>query len=362
MKLFHKQYHSPGTQPGIIQSRATTQCSLSFTQYSKTEYKTNSSNSEQQDLSQLMHSDVRLSSQLVTWLHVQGEPGNDLLSAIAKQFELHELLVEDVANVGQRPKTDINEEQVFVILNLPHIQDGNTKLEQVSLFLSKQVLVSFCTGPFNPFDKISQRLKTATGKLRKQQADYLMYGLIDTVIDYGFPLLESYSDRIEAMEDELSVSKNNDMLSSIHQLRKELLLVRRRMWPQREVINELLRNEECELLSHTTLIHLKDCHDHTLSIMEMLETYHEMTSGLMELYLTTVSMRLNDIMKFLTVFTTIFIPPTLLVGIYGMNFNSAASAYNMPELNWEYGYVAAWALIVLMISGMLLFFRKKHWI
>jgi magnesium transporter len=189
-----------------------------------------------------------------------------------------------------------------------------------------------------------------------------MYALVDTIIDFGFPLLETYSEQIQDLEEALLETKNERLLGDIHQLRRELLLTRRRLWPQRELVNELLRADANPLLSDTTLLHLRDCHDHVIAIMEMLETYHEMTSGLMELYLTSVSLKLNDVMKFLTIFTTIFIPPTFIVGLYGMNFNHASSPLNMPELNWHYGYFLVLGLIVACISGMLLFFKRKKWI
>jgi magnesium transporter len=358
MKLFNKKYHSPGTQPGVIKTVNETHCVVSFTHFNKVQSNTETST----DLNQIEALQAFVESDQTVWIHSQGEPSNELLGALSKRFNIKELFAEDIVNVGQRPKVEISDDQIFVILNLPLENDGSTKIEQVCLFLTRNTILSFCTGLYNPFGKVSSRLQLATGQLRKHPADYLMYALIDTVIDFGFPLLESYSQRIENLEDDLLVTSDKGKLTQVHQLRRELLLVRRRLWPQREAINELLRNEECELLSRNTIVHLKDCHDHVLSIMEMLETYHEMTSGLMELYMTTVSMKLNDVMKFLTVFTTIFIPPTLLVGIYGMNFNPSASPLNMPELNWEYGYIVVWAAIAIMVTSMLAFFKKKHWI
>jgi magnesium transporter len=355
MKLFNKKYHKPGTTPGTIKTRKNTEFSVELFDYNEVNFvaldNVNAENCQ-----------AFIDSDTCTWIHVQGDPSNDTMKMLAKSFGIHELYVEDILNVGQRPKSEINDEQIFLILSLPLKEENNVHIEQVSLFLSRNTLISFATGSFNPFDAVIERLRKSMGKLRKQKTDYLMYALIDTVIDYGYPLLETYSEQIQALEDELLASKNEYLLGKIHQLRRELLLIRRRLWPQRELVNELLRADANPLLHETTLMHLRDCHDHVISIIEMLETFHEMTSGLMELYLTSVSLKLNDVMKFLTIFTTIFIPPTFIVGLYGMNFNHIASPLNMPELNWKYGYIMVLGLIGLCITGMLYFFKRRKWI
>ena len=333
----------------------------------KTEFKVNLYDYNQSDFESNIDVDVSacktyLENNSLTWIHVQGDPSKEAMKLLAKSFGIHELYAEDILNIGQRPKSEINDEQIFLILSLPLKQAGTAQIEQVSLFLTKNALISFTTGTLNPFDAVVERLKNGLGKLRKHQLDYLMYALVDTIIDFGFPLLETYSEQIQALEDELLETKNERLLGEIHQLRRELLLIRRRLWPQREVVNELLRSDANPLLTDNTLLHLRDCHDHVISIMEMLETYHEMTSGLMELYLTSVSLKLNDVMKFLTIFTTIFIPPTFIVGLYGMNFSHQVSPFNMPELSWKYGYLMVLSIIGIMIGGMLYFFRRKKWI
>lgn len=355
MKLFNKKYHKPGTKPGTLKTTENPVFSIDLYDYNATEFKAELN-------ADVVTCRVFIESENCTWIHVQGDPSADAMKLLGKDLGIHELYVEDIINVGQRPKVEVNDDQIFLILNLPVKQDGYAHVEQVSLFLVKNTLISFSTGKVNPFAGVIERLENKIGKLRKQQTDYLMYALVDTVIDFGFPLLEIYSEQIEALEDELMETKNERLLGSIHELRRELLLIRRRLWPQREVINELLRADDNPLLQENTLLHFRDCHDHVISIMEMLETYHEMTSGLMELYLTSVSLKLNDVMKFLTIFTTIFIPPTFLVGVYGMNFNSAASTTNMPELDWQYGYLMVWGIIAVMICSMLYFFRRKKWI
>lgn len=355
MKLFNKKYHKPGTKPGTLKTHENPIFNIDLYDYNIT------------DLKVELNADVATCKAFIqndncTWIHVQGDPSADAMKQLGKDLGIHDLYVEDIINVGQRPKVEVNDEQIFLILNLPVKKNGRAQVEQVSLFLTQNTLISFSTGTHNPFDGVIERLQNKIGRLRKQKVDYLMYALVDTIIDFGFPMLEIYSEQIQALEDELMKTKNERILGSIHKLRSELLLLRRRLWPQREVINELLRSDGNPLLNEVTLVHFRDCHDHVISIMEMLETYHEMTSGLMELYLTSVSLKLNDVMKFLTIFTTIFIPPTFLVGVYGMNFNSAASDLNMPELNWQFGYIMVWALIALMTGGMLYFFKRKKWI
>nr|WP_297347028.1 magnesium/cobalt transporter CorA [uncultured Glaciecola sp.] len=330
MKLFNKKYHKPGTKPGTLKIDKNPVFSIDLYDYNATEIKVELD-------ADVVTCKAFIESENCTWIHVQGDPSADAMKLLGKDLGIHELYVEDIINVGQRPKVDVSDENIFLILNLPVKQDGYAHVDQVSLFLTKSTLISFSTGKENPFEGVIERLENKIGKLRKQKTDYLMYALVDTVIDFGFPMLETYSEQIQALEDELMETKNERLLGSIHELRRELLLIRRRLWPQREVINDLLRADDSPLLKENALLHLRDCHDHVISIMEMLETYHEMTSGLMELYLTSVSLKLNDVMKFLTIFTTIFIPPTFLVGVYGMNFNAATSSTNMPELDWQYG-------------------------
>ena len=355
MKLFNKRYHQPGTRPGSLAEPVSDVFSLDLLDYDAT------------SISVKNNIDVHecrpfIKSSNVTWIHVQGDPTHDALLTLAKGLDIHDLYIEDIVNSGQRPKVEINEDQIFAILSLPVHNNNQVQIEQVSLFLTQNTVVSFCSGEFNPFQEIVTRLQGVVGKLRRRKADYLFYNLIDTIIDYGFPLLESYSERIQTIEDELLDTSDKTVLNQVHKLRRELLLLRRRLWPQREVVNEILRDEENTQITSETKMHFRDCHDHVISIMELLETYHEMTSGLMELYMTSVSLKLNDVMKVLTIIATLFIPPTFIVGVYGMNFNPQIGTLNMPEIEWEYGYISVWIVIILMISVMLAFFKKHKWI
>lgn len=355
MELFNKQYSQPGTKPGTISEYNDANFTVNLLDYSK-------STIEEYTNIELSNCRIFIENSNVTWIHVQGNPSAQAMKTLAAGLNIHELHIEDIMNSGQRPKVEFNEEQIFIILNLPLSHNGQTKVEQVSLFITKNTLISFCSGTFMPFDIVVKRLRSNIGKIRKLPADYLMYTLIDTTVDYGFPLLEEYAEKIQVIEDELLDTKNEAILTQIHAIRREVLLVKRRIWPHRDLINDILHEEDNVIISQNTTLHMKDCYDHAVSIKDTLETYHEMTSGLMELYLTTVSLKLNDVIKFLTIFTTIFIPPTFIVGVYGMNFDPSISQFNMPELGWKYGYITVLGLMAISISGTLLFFKKRKWI
>jgi magnesium transporter len=249
---------------------------------------------------------------------------------------------------------------LFVVSNLP-VRDGDTlRIEQISLFLGKDYIISFYEGKNDPFEPVRQRLRTRSGKIREQGADYLLYTILDIIIDAGFPVLEDLGERIEDLEDELLDNPDKESLNQIHRLKRELLLLRRTLWPQREALNNLFRLEKT-FIAETTVPYLRDCYDHSVLIMDLIENYREMAASMLDVYLSSVSYKLNDVMRVLTVIATLFIPPTFIVGVYGMNFNPKAGPLSMPELNTPYGYLVVWIVIVLMIIGLLVFFKRKKW-
>jgi magnesium transporter len=206
-----------------------------------------------------------------------------------------------------------------------------------------------------------QRLRKHSGRIREQQADYLLYALLDITIDRGFPVLENFGENIEALEDELLENPCNQTLAKIHHTKRELLLLRRMLWPQREVISTLLREEQPQLTANTRL-YLRDCHDHAVQILELIEAYREMSASMLDVYLSSISNRLNEVMRVLTVIATIFIPLTFLVGVYGMNFGvQSKSPWAMPELDWYYGYPLLWLVMIGIAVGMVLYFKRKNW-
>ncbi|MCW8828467.1 MAG: magnesium/cobalt transporter CorA, partial [Gammaproteobacteria bacterium] len=280
--------------------------------------------------------------------------------ALGQLFGLHPLALEDVINTGQRPKADSYGEQLFVVMNLPTVNEqGRIETEQVSLFLGEGFLISFHRGDSRPFEPVVQRLRKHSGKIRERKADYLLYALLDVTIDRGFPVLEFYSEYIEDLEDELLENPGKETLSRIHQLKRELLMLRRMLWPQREVINNLIREEQPQIRAETQP-YLRDCYDHTIQIIDLIEVYREMTSSMMDVYLSSVSNRMNEVMKVLTVIATTFIPLTFIVGVYGMNF-SGDSPWAMPELNWYYGYPLVWLVMILVTGGMIIYFKRRNW-
>lgn len=354
MELFGKQYHKPGTMPGTLKSSVQPDFSMLLVDYDSKTYTEKQNPAPEQCKSFINNPNP-------TWIHIQGAPSVETLHQLSGCFGLHRLHLEDILDEGQRPKVDIVDQQLFTVINLPRFDGKKVVVSQVGLFFFGSIVISICSDTVNPFTLVYERLRKAKGKLRQRGVDYLFYTLVDTVVDYGFPVLEGYAERIETLEEKLLDSPDASLLSDIHNLRRELLLLRRRLAPHREVINELLRDDSAVGVSESTQVYLRDCYDHTISILELLETYREMSSGILEIYLSSQSNRLNEVMRLLTIIATVFIPPTFLVGVYGMNFDPGAGALNMPELSWPYGYVGVWIIIVMLFIGMMLYFRKRRW-
>ncbi|MFP4297857.1 MAG: magnesium/cobalt transporter CorA, partial [Spirulinaceae cyanobacterium] len=234
-------------------------------------------------------------------------------------------------------------------------------LEQVSLIIGKNHVLSVQEeADYDCFNPVRDRILHNQGIIRQQNADYLAYALWDAMIDGYFPILEDYGERIEVLEDEVIINPTDITLDKIYQIRRELLALRRAIWPQRDAINSLLR-DRYPLISDDVRLYLRDCYDRTVQIIDITETYRELASGLMDVYLSAVSNKMNEIMKVLTVISTIFIPLTFIVGVYGMNFNPDASPWNMPELNWYWGYPAFWGLTLVIAFGLIYFFWKRGW-
>jgi len=304
-----------------------------------------------------------LETESVSWVDVAGLGSEDILQRMAKVFELHPILIEDIVNVPQRPKVDEYEDQLLIIAQMvmPKPNYGGFWVEQVSLILGQHYLLTVQEEPERDcFDKVRDRIRSDKGIIRKQKADYLAYTLLDAIIDGFFPVLEAYGERIDELEDEVVTNPSKKTLEKIYRLRRELLALRRCIWPQRDAINTLIR--DCSsLISDDVKIYLRDCYDHTVQVMDMVETYRELSSGLMDVYLSSVSNKMNEIMKLLTVISSIFIPLTFIAGVYGMNFDAEASPFNMPELKWYFGYPLCW-LLMGGIGGLLVyFFWKRGW-
>jgi magnesium transporter len=356
MKIFSKHYHPPGTSPGTL-SEITSAVPLTINLIDYTD-----SQFYEKEITDAAECRPYLERDTSTWIHIRGAAKPDLLIELGQMFDLHLLALEDVVNKGQRAKIEEYDDQIFVVMQLPMTtESGSVHSEQVSLFVSKGFLISFCAAATDPFDLVRERLRKHVGRIRRRGSDYLLYALLDVIIDQAFPLLENYGEQIEILEDELLAQPNHDTLSRLHQMRRDLLLLRRMFWPQREVLNQLFR-EECPCIEQDTRLYLRDCYDHTIQIIDLMESYREMTASMLDVYLSSISNRLNESMRMLTIIATVFIPLTFIVGVYGMNFgNNTTSWWAMPELRWDYGYPAVWLVMILIGGGMIYLFKRNKW-
>lgn len=293
------------------------------------------------------------------WIDVIGLGSQQKLAELAQLLQLHALAMEDVVNVHQRAKVDDFDHSVFVVARMVDGEDA-LQTEQLSFFLTKQVLLSFQERPGDCWEPLRQRIRTHRGKVCDSGIDYLLYSLLDAVIDSYFPVMERLSEQVETIEAEIIDGLNPSQMRKIHHLRGQLLALRRAIRPHREMINELVR-DSLPHISPETRIHLRDCYDHVVQVVDAVDTYRELTSDMRDFYLSSVSNNMNEVMKVLTIISTIFIPLSFIAGVYGMNF-ADTSPWNMPELKWYYGYPFSLALMGLVASGLLIYFRKRRWL
>ncbi|MES1025846.1 magnesium/cobalt transporter CorA [Gloeocapsa sp. BRSZ] len=304
-----------------------------------------------------------LDSESVSWVDVQGLGSEDILQRLGNVFKLHPLLLEDVVNVPQRPKVEDHENQLVIIARMviPKEHKIGFYSEQVGFVLGKNYLLTVQEEPEHDcFETVRQRIRQNKGTLRKQQADYLLYTLLDSIIDGFFPVLEDYGEFIEDLEEEVVTNPTRKTLEKIYRVRRDLLTLRRAIWPQRDAINSLIRDGSAQI-SESVRIYLRDCYDHVVQVLDMVETYRELAAGLMDVYLSAVSNRMNEIMKLLTVISSIFIPLTFIAGVYGMNFNTERSPWNMPELNWYWGYPLCLMAMGAIATLLVVFFWRRGW-
>jgi magnesium transporter len=289
----------------------------------------------------------------VVWINVEGLGDAETIRKLGQLFDLHRLALEDVINVHQRPKVEIYKSHYFIVVRLADLRD-RLETQQLSIFLGKNYVLTFQETESGRFDPLRARIRDKGGRIRHSGVDYLAYAILDSCIDNYFPALEKYGEQIETLEDQVILRPGNQFVSETHEMKRDLLILRRAVWPLREAVNSLIR-EPSQFITDETRIYMRDCYDHTIQVIDLLENYRDIAGDLIEVYLSSVSNRLNEIMKILTIFTTIFIPLTFIAGVYGMNFKY------MPEINWTYGYAYALGLMALLILGMLFYFRKKGW-
>ncbi len=304
-----------------------------------------------------------LDSTSVSWVDVQGLGSEDVLHRLGKVFKLHPLTLEDVVNIPQRPKVEEYEDQLLIIMRSATLLKGGKKfaLEQISLILGKNYLLTVqeeATG--DCFEPVRQRIHRGKGSIRQEGADYLAYTLIDAIVDGFFPILEAYGEKLETLENKVVNNPEPKVLNKIHRIKRELLILRRAIWPHRDAINALIR-DNYDLISPTVRVYLRDCYDHVVQLIDMVETYREIAHSLMEIYLSSVSNRTNEVMRLLTVISSIFIPLTFIVGVYGMNFDTSKPG-NMPELAMPYGYTFCWISMLAIAGSLLYYFGSKGWL
>jgi magnesium transporter len=292
----------------------------------------------------------------ITWISVVGLHQVEVIEAIGKAFGIHPLALEDIVHAGQRPKLDDYEQQLFIVLNaLESVDDQHIAVEQVSLLVGSNYVVSFQEHDSALFDPVRERVKAGKGRCRKLGADYLAYALLDTVVDHYFVVLERFSEVTERLEETLIQHPDPNVLGTLHGLKRQMILLRKSIWPMREVVGGLQRVES-PLITDATQLYLRDVYDHTVRVIDTIETLRDLLSGMLDIYLSGLSYRLNEVMKVLTIIATIFIPLTFLTSIYGMNFA------DMPELKWRWSYPAVWLLMIAIGGGMVYYFRKKRWL
>jgi magnesium transporter len=292
----------------------------------------------------------------VTWINVDGLGNTNVLEELGRCFTIHPLILEDLLNTDQRPKME--DLETYIYLNLKMLSyldsDNEVKVEHVSMIIGSNFLISFQEDIGDIFDPVRERIRK-DGRIRKFGPDYLAYALIDGIVDNYFVVVEKLEGRVEDLEEELVINPTQDSLHKINQLKKDMIFLRKSVWPLREVISNLERSEST-LIKESTTIYLRDVYDHTIQVIDTLETFRDMVSGMIDIYLSGLSYKMNEIMKVLTLIATIFIPLTFVVGLYGMNFR------NMPEIEWEYGYYSVLVIMVIMVTVMLIYFRRKKWI
>lgn len=297
----------------------------------------------------------------VRWINVAGLSDPQIIRSFASKYNLHPLAVEDVLHVPQRPKVDpfaaegAHQARLFVIARMIQLNNEHVTTEQLSIFLGHNTVLTFQETSGDVWNQIRQRINTPGSHLRLNDGSYLVYALLDAIIDHCFPILEKFSLRMEELEERVTQRADREMINEIYNIKRELLLLERQIWPIREVVSALQR-EQHECLSENTKVYLRDVADHCVQILELVETYRELASGIADTHLAIMSLHMNEVIKVLTVYAAIFIPVTFLASVYGMNFEY------QPEFGWQYGYHAFWLISIAISVGMLWWFRRRRWI
>lgn len=344
-----KYYEKPGTSPGVLTKRdrkEKIQAEIILIQYS-------AENIVEMKLNKLEDCISYFKPGMINWINIVNPLDVDEFKYFGEQFNLHPLAMEDVVTSGQSPKLDQYAEHSFISFNRI-LKEGSFSTNEIDIFFRTDLVITVVEHGGDPFEPIRRRLQNATSRHRISGVDYLLYTLIDLLIDEIYPTLDSTGTEIEEIEEELLTSPDKNTLLKINAIKRNLLVLRRTAWPERDVINNLMRSSD-SLISNQTKIYLKDVSDHIIQIIDIIETYRELCSHMVDIYLSSVSNKMNEVMKVLTIISTIFIPLTFIAGVYGMNFR------HMPEIEWRYGYFVSLGIMMMIGAGMLFYFKKKKW-
>lgn len=363
--MFMKRHGPPGTAPATLFPHLVDgkgrKPSIQIIEY-------DNDHIEEREVTDLAELAGHINNHKVTWINIDGLGDVEALTLLGEKFNLHPLALEDVLNTGQRPKAENAPDYVFVIAQMVYQDKLRTICgEQVSLFFGRDFLITIQEeGEYDVFDPVRERLRGGRGTIRKAKADYLAYALLDCIIDHFYPVLEELGNAIEELEDDLLEKPSREMVITLHEYKRSLSQLRRFVWPLRDVVNGLLHDSSGFITSNTK-VYLRDCYDHTVQLMDLVENYKEITAGLMELYHSSVGLRTNEVMRVLTVITSIFIPLTFIAGVYGMNFapqtpDGKKLPLNMPELYLPHGYIDVMVVMAVIAVIQLIIFKKMKWL
>lgn len=353
MRLFKMSKRSVGLAPGTVEfvgEQKVERVRMRVLDY-------DAENLEEREIDQLEDCFPYRDPPRTSWLNIDGLHDTDLLARLGQHFQVHSLVLEDIAHVHQRPKLEDYGEYLYVVLKMLYLDEGQATIsgEQISLILGPTYVISFQERVGDIFEAVRQRIRGGKGRARKMGPDYLAYMLLDAIVDHYFVILERVGEQIETLEEELVAQPTTRLLQQIHALKREMILLRRAVWPLREVVNGLERSES-KLMHKNTRVFLRDLYDHTIQVIDAVDSYRDMLSGLQDLYLSSISNKMNEVMKTLTIIATVFIPLGFIAGVFGMNFD------HMPELHWRWSYLVFWGVVIAAGGGMVTYFRRKGWL
>ena len=350
-----KMYHPPGTAPGTLVQHhrdCTDDARITVIQYNRDYF-------SERTVTSLDTCWQEEQPECISWINIEGNCSPDVLSVLGEHYGLHPLSLEDVLNSGQHTKLERYDDYYFMVIHLL-AEEETVGTREVRIFWGKSYIISIEEAEEGAFETLRSRIRSPKAKMRELGSDYLAYSIVDTLVDRFFPRMEALREELDYLEERIFSRQDKDIIEKIHNIKMRLLLLAKLVWSNQELI-DAMQNEETEMSSPNMHFYLRDCYDHTVQLSHTIENYREISNGMIDTYLSLISSQQNEVMKVLTIIATIFIPLTFIVGVYGMNFNPLAGPLSMPELNWRYGYIATWGMMILVALGMLLYFRRRKW-